>query len=176
MRHSMRWPHPWFDVTLHYRFRRMDFHPVPGVESVLLRLRRRAGPLVSSADRQVFRDFVCFAFTAAQPSVRHALRCCVGEQMAGALLRAACLEISTIPSMVSGTLWVLLFEHLKDAGGSRAMRVIAGAEQRLRRQQGGLQRCYRTRLSSRDERSLELPAHCLTGDVTSGRILPHRYW
>jgi hypothetical protein len=48
--------------------------------------------------------------------------------------------------MVPGTLWLLLFEHMKDAGGEHAMRAVAGSEQRLRRQQCGLRKLHRTRL------------------------------
>src|SRR5579864_7924255 len=48
---------PWFEMEIVHRFRRRDFMPVPRVDVVMLRLRKRGPPLVHDADRQCFRDF-----------------------------------------------------------------------------------------------------------------------
>lgn len=138
--------YPWFTTKVVHRFRRTDFQPVPRVESVLLRLRRREQALVEPADTQFFRDFVTLAFTAPQPSLRTTLRACAGRRLADCMLVAAQLDPSATPSMVPGTLWVLLFEHLKDAGGARARRIVEGADRTLRLQQIGLQKLHRTRV------------------------------
>ena len=136
--------HPWFAADIVHRFQPGDFRPVPKVESVLLRLRRRGRPLVPAADTPFFRDFVTFAFTAPRPTLQCTLCACVGRRLADQVIRLERLDPTATPSMVPGTLWLLLFEHLKDAGGTRARRRVAGAEQRLRHQQSGLQKVHRT--------------------------------
>ncbi|MGH2410454.1 MAG: rRNA adenine N-6-methyltransferase family protein, partial [Chloroflexota bacterium] len=138
--------HPWFAAGIVHQFQPGDFRPVPKVESVLLRLCPRGQPLVSPTDTRFFRDFVTFAFTAPHPTLRMTLRACVGPRLADYLIRLACLDPRATPSMLPGTLWLLLFEHLKDAGGVRARGMVAGAEQRLRRRQAGLRKVHRTRV------------------------------
>jgi 23S rRNA (adenine-N6)-dimethyltransferase len=137
--------HPWFAAEIVHSFQPGDFRPVPRVESVLLRLCPRSQPLVSASDTRFFRDFVTFAFTAPSPTLQCTLRACVGPRPADHLIRLARLDPRATPSMLPGTLWLLLFEHLKDAGGAEARRAVAGAEQRLRRQQAGLRKVHRTR-------------------------------
>ncbi len=137
---------PWFALEVCHRFHPGDFRPAPKVESVLLRLHRREQALVSAADTRFFRDFVTFAFTAPCPTMRCMLRACAGRQFADRLIRLARLDPNATPSMIPGTFWVLLFEHLKDAGGAGVRHAVAGAEQRLRGRQAALRKVHRTRL------------------------------
>jgi 16S rRNA A1518/A1519 N6-dimethyltransferase RsmA/KsgA/DIM1 with predicted DNA glycosylase/AP lyase activity len=140
--------YPWFAASITHRFRPTDFRPVPRVESVLLRLHRRDHPLVRAEDTQFFRDFVSYAFTASHPTIRATLHSCAGRSLAKHIMRSERLEPTATPSTVPGTLWLLLFEHLKDAGGVRTTRMVAGAEQRLRCQQSSLQKMHRTRVGT----------------------------
>ncbi|HVC81228.1 MAG TPA: 23S ribosomal RNA methyltransferase Erm [Chloroflexota bacterium] len=137
--------YPWFAAEIVHSFRPGDFRPLPRVESVLLRLRPRDQPLVSASDTRFFRDCITFAFTAPRPTLQWTLRACLGRRLADHLIRRERLDPRATPSMIPGTLWLLLFEHLKDAGGAEARRVVAGAEQRLRTQQAGLSKMHRTR-------------------------------
>jgi 23S rRNA (adenine-N6)-dimethyltransferase len=140
--------HPWFEVSVVHRFRPTDFRPVPRVESALLRLRRRRDPLVAASDAQFFRDFVTFAFMAPRPALQCTFRACLGRRQADRFWCQEGLDPSVAPSMVPGTLWLLLFEHLKDAGGWQARHAVAGAAERLRLQQSGLQKRHRTQSAS----------------------------
>jgi 23S rRNA (adenine-N6)-dimethyltransferase len=138
--------YPWFAASIVHHFRPDDFRPAPKVESVLLRLRKRSQPLVSAPDTQSFRDFVTYTFTSPRRSLQSTLRGCLGRSLADHLARVACLDPTITPSMAPGSLWLLLYEHLKDAGGVRALRTVEGAERRLRLQQSRLQKVHRTRL------------------------------
>jgi 23S rRNA (adenine-N6)-dimethyltransferase len=51
---------PWFEAEVVHRFRRSDFMPLPHVDVVMLRLRKRGPPLVSSREGQCFRDFAVY--------------------------------------------------------------------------------------------------------------------
>jgi len=145
--------HPWFVAEIVHTFRPSDFRPVPKVESVLFRLCPRAQPLVSASDTRFFRDFITFAFTARRPTLQWTLRACLGRRLTDHVLRRERLDPCATPSMLPGTLWLLLFEHLKDAGGAEARHVVAGAEQRLRLQQASLSKIHRTR-AGKDQQDL----------------------
>jgi 23S rRNA (adenine-N6)-dimethyltransferase len=153
--------YPWFAARVIHRFQPRDFRPMPGVESVLLQLEKRPQALVSETDRQFFRDFLTCTFTTPRPTIHRALRACLGRPLADHLARMARLDPAATPSMAPGTLWLLLFEHLKDAGGVSARQRVAGAEQRLRRQQLELRKRHRTNtaISSRQAPLLPLQGH-----------------
>ncbi len=64
---------PWFEVESVHRFRRRDFVPEPRVDVIMLRLHKRRPPLVSRTNRQLFRDFVVYGFTAWEPNLKNYL-------------------------------------------------------------------------------------------------------
>ncbi len=137
----------WFEPTLIHHFRRTDFDPAPQVEVVLLRLRKRGPPLVSPADAQDFRDLVVFAFTAWQPTLRAAFAPVLDAPTLRRIERRTGCDLGRPPTAVPFPAWLDLFATIRDAAGERATRAIRGAEDRLRRQQAGLDKIHRTRAS-----------------------------
>jgi len=63
---------PVFDFDIAWRLRRADFAPRPRVATALLRIRRRAPPLIDPRDLPRYRRFVAAAF--GRGDVKHALR------------------------------------------------------------------------------------------------------
>lgn len=55
--------YPWFDIKTIHMFKRTDFIPVPGVDSCLLRITKRAVPLVSFQYTDRYRDCVVNKYT-----------------------------------------------------------------------------------------------------------------
>jgi 23S rRNA (adenine-N6)-dimethyltransferase len=136
---------PWFEPAIVYRFRREDFIPAPGVEVVLLRLRKRGPPLIAPADRDLFRDLVCHAFTDYRPRVHDTLAALFGARAWRHLGVGLGIEAHAGPTGVTFEQWLVLFHLFKLWGDDRARARIAGAEARLLRQQAGLQKQHRTR-------------------------------
>jgi 23S rRNA (adenine-N6)-dimethyltransferase len=143
---------PWFAPSVEHDFRREDFVPAPGVDVVLLRLRKRGPPLVADAEAQRYRDFVAACFTAWQPNVGTALGRALGRGAASRVVSAAGIDPDRRPSATPFASWLRLFAAFAVAGGPSAHRAVAGAEARLRRQQASLRRRTRTRLSVRSPR------------------------
>jgi 23S rRNA (adenine-N6)-dimethyltransferase len=54
--------YPWWRASIVHRFRRSDFRPPPRVDSVLLRLERRAEPLVPGGQQRLYQDYAAFSF------------------------------------------------------------------------------------------------------------------
>ena len=150
----MGWPHeslrtlylrPWFEIDITHHFRRTDFWPVPCVDVVMLRLRKRGPPLIRHADRQAYRDFVAYLFTAWQPAVSQSLRRLMTRRQLGKLREHVSFDLDVIPTSMTLDQWLELFAAFQLVVGERGRAVIAGNEDRLLQRQGRLQKTHKTR-------------------------------
>lgn len=140
---------PWFAPMIVHRFRRDDFHPVPGVDVVMLRLRKRGPPLVAPSGRRLYRDFVTACFTAWRPSISTALVRAVGRRAARQMLGSVAVDPSVRPSEVRFTAWLELFRAFARMPREVTDR-IRGAERGLRKEQARLRKRHRTRVPRDD--------------------------
>lgn len=137
--------HPWFEMSIGYRFQASDFVPPPRVDVVLLRFNKRGPPLVSRSKTARYRDFVTFGFTAWQPTVYDALHEVFGTRRL-AKISASGLDLGKKPSEVPLDDWPALFAECMRNATSRQREVIDGAEERLRAQQQKLTKRHRSRV------------------------------
>jgi 23S rRNA (adenine-N6)-dimethyltransferase len=135
---------PWFAGNLVHSFRREDFTPDPRVDVVMLRLRKRGPPLIRRADNQLFRDFVVYGFTTWRPTLASILKGIFTPRQIKHLGRAIGFDPSAPPSSVAFEQWLQLFTFFKQIGNEQAKQTIFGSEQRLKKQQNGLQKMHRT--------------------------------
>ena len=139
--------HPWFEPSVVHRFRREDFRPVPRVDVVMLRLRRRDQPLVAPPEARLFRDFAVFAFTAWQPDLRAVLARLLPTRDVNAVEREIGASLARPPSAIAVHEWLALFHAFRARADRHAIREVLGAEARLRRQQAALAKDHRTRVA-----------------------------
>jgi 23S rRNA (adenine-N6)-dimethyltransferase len=135
---------PWFEPDVVHHFRPRDFNPAPGVEVVLLRLKRRDVPLVAASDAARFGDLATYVFTAWQPTVRAALARVLPRGTVTAIERAGGVALDRAPSEMPFPDWVALADACLTIAGER-LDVVQGARERLERQQSQLQKVHRTR-------------------------------
>lgn len=140
---------PWFAPSIVHRFASDDFVPPPRDDVVLLRFNKRGPPLVPLTEAQRYRDFVVFGFTAWQPNVRYAYRTIFDRQEFDELCGRLGLDPRLKPSEVPFPQWLGLYEYFREHSSPRARNEVEGAEQRLRKQQTGLRKEYRTRKKRR---------------------------
>ena len=136
---------PFFELTFMHEFRRTDFTPVPRVNIVLLRIQKRLRPLISPGSRQIYRDFVVYAFNRWKPTVREALSELIRVDRFMQLAKELGFDPAARPSELRVEDWIGLFDRAVLRSGDRGKRIIAGSERRLRKQQAGLQKIHRTR-------------------------------
>lgn len=144
---------PWFEPSVTHYFRRADFAPPPNVEVVMLRLRKRGPPLVDRAGARLYRDVVTYCFTAWQPSLRHTLRGIFTARQLRRVESALALDPRATPAEVSFEQWLQLFHEFKRVATPEMRAVVAGAAQRLRRQQEGLRKDRQTRVQRQARRN-----------------------
>lgn len=136
---------PWFELAIVHRFQRTDFFPVPQVDVVLLQLSKRSPPLVSTPDRQSFRDFVVSGFTSHHPALGGFLKEAFSWRQVKHIARALEIDLKSKPASLSIEHWLGLFEYFKAIGNEQARRAMAGSERCLRRDQARLKKVHRTR-------------------------------
>jgi len=137
---------PWFEMKLVHRFRRSDFSPRPHVDSVLLQICKRSIPLVQRSDRQLFRDFVVYGFTAWQPTLGDIFKDIFSYRQVKQISRILKINLKATPTSLRLVDWLNLFETFKEIAGARAIGRVRGSEKRLRRQQRKLEKIHRTRI------------------------------
>jgi 23S rRNA (adenine-N6)-dimethyltransferase len=139
---------PWFELSIAHWFRRTDFVPPPRVEVILLRFSKRGPPLVRDEERQLFRDFVTYGFTAWQRTVRDAYRELLSDSKLSAAIERARLDLERKPSAIPFEQWLTLYGCFAEHTTGHQRRIVEGAEARLRRQQERLTKQHRTRSHS----------------------------
>jgi 23S rRNA (adenine-N6)-dimethyltransferase len=140
---------PDFEPAIVHRFARRDFVPQPGVDVVLLRLRKRGPPLLAPAEAPRFRDFVAYGFTAWRPSLREAYAGNLDAQSEACLRERTGHDLSLTPTALPFDAWLALFHCFEEQASAPAKARIAGTEARLRGQQARLQKQHRTRTRTR---------------------------
>lgn len=137
--------HPWFEMSIGYRFQPSDFVPPPRVDVVLLRFNKRGPPLVSRSKMAQYRDFVTVGFTAWQPTVYDAFREVFGTRRLSTIA-ASGLNLHQKPSEMPLEDWPVLFAQCMRNASSRQREIVRGAEERLRAQQQKLTKRHRSRV------------------------------
>jgi 23S rRNA (adenine-N6)-dimethyltransferase len=136
---------PWFEIILLRLFHCDAFTPVPRVEAALLQFHQRRQPLICNAERQQFRDFVVYGFTAWFPTIRDFLSGIFTHRQRARLRRDLHLDYLAPPSHLSFEDWLGLFEAYVKYATPQARIRVAGSEMRLLGQQGTLLKVHRTR-------------------------------
>ncbi|MEV6359530.1 ErmE/ErmH/ErmO/ErmR family 23S rRNA (adenine(2058)-N(6))-methyltransferase [Nocardia asteroides] len=101
---------PWFGWRLHGQVHRTSFRPVPAVDSAILRIDRRAEPLV--AHRDSYTELVRTGFSGIGGTVRASLHS--RYQGVDAALAAAGIAHDTVVAYVHPEQWVSLHAALMD--------------------------------------------------------------
>ena len=94
---------------------RTEFRPVPRVDAAILRLERRAEPLISPARQAAYRRLVLAGFSGVGGSVQASLRRSYPPEKVAAACAAAGVDRRAVMAYVSPDQWVQIFLAL-DAG------------------------------------------------------------
>src|SRR5256885_16593638 len=103
----------------------------------MLRLRKRGPPLVSGSDRQLFRDFVVYAFTAWHPSLGSTLKGILSHRQLQQIAGSVGCDLDATPTSLRFEQWLSLFYHFKTVAGGQRPQAIRGTGRRFREQQAG---------------------------------------
>lgn len=136
---------PSFELGILHNFRQSDFMPVPRVDVVMLRLRKRGPPLIAHNEMSLFRDFIVYCFTARQTTLRATFKGIFTQRQLKQLSNTLELNVDVTPTFLSFEQWLHLFDYFKYVATPQALHTILGSEMRLRHQQARLEKIHRTR-------------------------------
>lgn len=104
---------PFFEFQILYRMRRVDFWPVPNVDSVLLSIKRRARPLIASQDVASYRDFIQYGFGRWKPNLRLAYKHVFTYKQWKRVSRDLDFRLNATPTELSFEQWFDLYRAFK---------------------------------------------------------------
>lgn len=138
--------YPYFETEVVHHFRRRDFSPAPGVDSVLLRIASRISPILDPQLADRHRQFLTVAIGAWQASLGEAIRSVLprlaGEHIVSdPLVRSARhLKISQVEPQI----WIRIFNELIDRDDERVWKEVGRKYQRITSSRQSMERPTRT--------------------------------
>ena len=112
---------PFFEFQILSRLRRIDFCPVPHVDSVFLSIKRRTCPLIEAQDVASYRDFVQYGFGRWKPNLKLAFKNVFTYKQWKRLARDLDFPLNATPTELSFEQWLGLyhgFRHIPRQDGS----------------------------------------------------------
>jgi 23S rRNA (adenine-N6)-dimethyltransferase len=100
---------PVAEFRILHQLRRTDFVPIPAVDSVLFRIRRRKKPLLDREDFQHYRDFVTAGFEGWKPNLRSAYKRVLTHKQWKRLSHDLAFAVDATPTQLTFEQWMELY-------------------------------------------------------------------
>lgn len=100
---------PFFEFQILAHLRRTDFSPVPNVDSVLFRIKRRLHPLIDRQDVALYRGFVEYGFGRWKPNLRLAFKGVFTYKQWKRLTRDLDIPFNATPTELTFEQWLGLY-------------------------------------------------------------------
>jgi 23S rRNA (adenine-N6)-dimethyltransferase len=105
---------PYFEFEIARQLKRTDFSPMPDVDPVLLRMVRRAVPLVGRDQVARYREFVRLGFCSWRPNLRIAYKNVISYKQWKRVAREVGFNINAKPTDLSFEQWLVLFARCQN--------------------------------------------------------------
>ena len=136
---------PIFELSITHQFKRNDFRPIPNVDIVLLRIKKREKPMVEQQNEKLYRDFIVYSFNAWKPNLKEGLKKIFTDHQFLRLAKELDFLSSAKPTDLNFSQWVGLFNFFTKGVDIGKKLLIRGSEDKLRNQQTKLDKIHRTR-------------------------------
>ena len=138
---------PFYDMKIITKIDRKKFYPVPNVNVVLSKFKKREEVLINSKYQSLYKDFVVYGYNQWKPTLLEAFRGIFTEKQLNVI--AQNLKLGGLkPSELTLDQWLKIFETFIKLVPQDKKNLIKGAEKKLRSKQKGMQKVFRTRKNS----------------------------
>jgi 23S rRNA (adenine-N6)-dimethyltransferase len=134
---------PFFDMGIVTKINRNQFEPRPSVNTVLAKFIKKEYPLIKYENWQEYRDFVIYGYNQWKPTILEAFGEVFSYKQSKIIKRNFGVG-GMKPSELNIEQWVKVFETYKQYVPEFKKEKVRGAENRLKRQQKGLEKRHRT--------------------------------
>lgn len=138
---------PIFELSITHQFKRIDFRPIPNVDIVLLRIKKREKTMVEQQNEKLYRDFIIYSFNAWKPTLKEGLRKIFTDYQLLRLAKDLGFSSSAKPTDLNFSQWLGLFNFFTKEVDISKKSLIRGSEEKLRNQQAKLDKIHRTRVA-----------------------------
>ena len=138
---------PIFELSITHQFKRNDFRPIPNVDIVLLRIKKREKPMVEQQHEKLYRDFIVYSFNAWKPNLKEGLKKIFTDLQFLRLAKELDFSSSAKPTDLNFSQWLGLFNFFTEGVDIGKKLLIRGSEDKLRNQQVKLDKIHRTRVA-----------------------------
>src|SRR3989344_4287899 len=138
---------PIFELSITHQFKRNDFRPIPNVDIVLLRIKKREKPMVEQQNEKLYRDFIVYSFNAWKPILKEGLNKIFTDHQLLRLAKDLGFSSSAKPTDLNFSQWLGLFNFFNKGVDIGKKSLIKGYEDRLKNQQVNLDKIHRTRVA-----------------------------
>lgn len=136
---------PRFELAITHRFRSTDFHPVPSVNIVMLRIKKRGQCLLSDKEMSAYGDFVAYAFRQHGKNLKERMKRIFTNEQFRRQASEQKFSFSARPGDLSFEQWLGLFRCFIKGVSNNKQAITHGSYSRLAREQGKLEKIHRTR-------------------------------
>jgi len=138
--------YPWFDISVMYSFKNNDFFPAPKVDTLLIRISKRARPLIGLFEKKLFDDFVVYTYSQFKPNVFDGLASIFGAKQLSIILNKIGIPDTAKPTEIEPAKWLDLFNSFMNGVDRFRQRKVDGSADKLAEQQAHLEKIHRTSL------------------------------
>ena len=147
-----------FAVQILCSIDRREFLPKPDVNVVFVHFHRyvktqRPRSLISDDQRRLFRDFVTYGYTQWSPTVLEAFRAIFTRKQLSIVQKTQKLK-GEKPTDLTLDRWIALFKTFRDYVDDRRKDIIRGSYEKLKSEQGRLDKVHRKRAGRDDNGSV----------------------
>ncbi|NCO32095.1 23S ribosomal RNA methyltransferase Erm [bacterium] len=135
---------PLFEIKILHYLKRIDFYPVPKVDSVLLRIKKRE-ELISKENIQLYKDFIIYGFSRWGPNLFKSFKHIFTYKQFKRLANDLGFNKTAKPRDLIFEQWLKLFEFFLTNVIPEKREIVKGWGKRLETQQSHLQKIHRTR-------------------------------
>lgn len=136
---------PYFELTILHRFQRADFFPVPRVNIVLLRIKKRDKPLIITEEVKKYNDFIAYAFIQHGKNLKERIKKIFTNEQFRRQSQTLRFILSAKPGDLDFRQWLCLFKYFFQKISLDKQSLIRGSYFRLISQQKKLDKIHRTR-------------------------------
>jgi 23S rRNA (adenine-N6)-dimethyltransferase len=136
---------PWFELEIICSVKRENFYPVPKVDSVLFKIKKRPNPLIDEKNTQLYKDFIVYGFNQHREVLEKSFKKIFTHKQFRRLSEDLGFSRKSIPTDLNFKQWLGLFNYFIVGVEKSKKELVCGSEKSLKYQQSKIQKIHRTR-------------------------------
>ncbi|MBS4536288.1 23S ribosomal RNA methyltransferase Erm [Clostridium sp. D2Q-14] len=139
---------PYFELSIVYGLKKTDFIPVPNVDSVLLKIKKRQEYLINREYLIEYSDFISYIFSQQGKDLKKRLKKIFTHKQFKKLSQQFKFGISARPTEIKLEQWIGLFEYYIKGVSIEKKQLVKGATNKLISQQKKIDKRHRSVISN----------------------------